>query len=650
MKRLALGAVVSVIAVMGSVIGLTALPSGATSSPPPPPQVSATTWTSAASVPQPASTGLNTLYGVSCTSSSFCAAVGNTAVTSGIAPLIEQWNGTKWSLVSAPAPSGADYSILGAVSCVGPSFCVAVGTNNSQSNLVEQWNGTSWTIVPSPTASGASFADLLGVSCASATFCVSVGEVTASSVSSAVALQWNGTAWSTMTIAGPSGATQSQLHSVTCLSTSWCVAAGDTSVTGSTGSLIETWNGTSWSIAPTPNTAAGTTDTLYSVSCAGFGFCVATGNTFNGQIYQTLIETWNGATWSLTSSPDPSTTATATLEGVDCFSATTCTALGRTGPAGFGSTLAENWNGTSWSVVPTPNQGSNGTEFYGVSCITNWACVGVGDTNIGSDVQEPYAASAPIARSGYRFVASDGGVFTEPSTAPFMGSLGGQQLNAPIVGMAMMPAGDGYYLVAADGGVFTFGTAQFYGSAGNIHLNKPIVGMAVTPDGGGYWLVASDGGIFSYGDAQFYGSTGNIVLNKPIVGMAATPDGKGYYLVASDGGIFAKGDAVFAGSTGNLVLNKPVVGMAVTTGGGYYLVATDGGIFTFPNVGGPPFEGSTGNLTLNKPVIGMTAVSNGYYLGAADGGIFTFPNTGGPPFLGSQGGTVLNKPIVGIAS
>ena len=51
----------------------------------------------------------------------------------------------------------------------------------------------------------------------------------------------------------------------------------------------------------------------------------------------------------------------------------------------------------------------------------------------------------------------------------------------------------------------------FYGSMGGQHLNKPIVGMAATPDGGGYWLVASDGGIFTFGDARFYGSTGGII-------------------------------------------------------------------------------------------------------------------------------------------
>ena len=53
-------------------------------------------------------------------------------------------------------------------------------------------------------------------------------------------------------------------------------------------------------------------------------------------------------------------------------------------------------------------------------------------------------------------------------------------------------------LSARDGGVFAYGTAQFAGSMGGQRLNAPVVGMAATPDGGGYWLVAADGGVFSF--------------------------------------------------------------------------------------------------------------------------------------------------------
>ncbi len=244
---------------------------------------------------------------------------------------------------------------------------------------------------------------------------------------------------------------------------------------------------------------------------------------------------------------------------------------------------------------------------------------------------------------GYRLVAADGGIFSFCQS--FLGSMGGQHLNAPMVGLAETPGATGYWEVASDGGIFSYGDARFYGSTGSIHLNKPIVGMAATPDGGGYWLVASDGGIFSYGDARFYSSTGSIHLNKPIVGMAATPDGGGYWLVASDGGIFSYGDAAFYGSRGGQPLNKPIVGMASSASGhGYWLVASDGGIFTY---GDAPFEGSAGSLALAKPIVGMqgTPSGGGYQLVASDGGIFSY---GDAAFNGSTGGLALNAPIVAM--
>ncbi|HEX4162868.1 MAG TPA: choice-of-anchor Q domain-containing protein [Acidimicrobiales bacterium] len=247
----------------------------------------------------------------------------------------------------------------------------------------------------------------------------------------------------------------------------------------------------------------------------------------------------------------------------------------------------------------------------------------------------------------YWMVASDGGIFTFGGAA-FFGSMGGQHLNKPMVGMAAAPDGNGYWTVASDGGIFSFGpSAGFHGSTGSLHLNSPVVGMAATPDGQGYWLVASDGGIFAFGDAGFFGSMGGTHLNKPVVGMAAAAGG-GYWLVASDGGIFSFGPgAAFHGSAGSLHLNAPVVGMSATPdGGGYWTVASDGGIFNYGDAG---FFGSMGGTHLNKPVVGMAGspVGQGYWLAASDGGIFAF---GDAVFQGSMGAIPLNKPVVGIAS
>jgi hypothetical protein len=59
--------------------------------------------------------------------------------------------------------------------------------------------------------------------------------------------------------------------------------------------------------------------------------------------------------------------------------------------------------------------------------------------------------------------------------------------------------------VASDGGIFSFGDAPFLGSMGGQALDQPIVGMAAPPSGQGYWFVAQDGGIFAF-DVPFLGS------------------------------------------------------------------------------------------------------------------------------------------------
>jgi hypothetical protein len=178
--------------------------------------------------------------------------------------------------------------------------------------------------------------------------------------------------------------------------------------------------------------------------------------------------------------------------------------------------------------------------------------------------------------TGYWISAPNGGVGAFGS-AQSLGSMVGQHLNAPIVGIASSPDGLGYWLVGADGGVFSFGDASFLGSMGGQHLNAPIVGIASSPDGLGYWLVASDGGVFSFGDASYYGSLGNVELNRPVVGLTPTADGHGYWLVGADGGVFAEGDAPFDGTIAGSPNPVSVIALLILPAGtGYQLVDADG--------------------------------------------------------------------------
>ena len=211
---------------------------------------------------------------------------------------------------------------------------------------------------------------------------------------------------------------------------------------------------------------------------------------------------------------------------------------------------------------------------------------------------------SPQYKMGYRFVASDGGVFSF-GTYPFCGSTGDAGTGHRVVGMASTPDRAGYWLADADGGVYAFGDATFYGSMAGGPLQAPIVGIVAAPFGNGYWLVASDGGVFAFGSSYFYGSMGGTPLNRPIVGMAASPFGNGYWLVASDGGVFAFGSSYFYGSMGASPLNQPIVGIASgPLALGYWLVAADGGVFAF---GGARYYGSMGDAAVNHAIVGISS-------------------------------------------
>ena len=48
--------------------------------------------------------------------------------------------------------------------------------------------------------------------------------------------------------------------------------------------------------------------------------------------------------------------------------------------------------------------------------------------------------------------------------APFLGSLGGVALSAPIVAVTPSAQGVGYYLLGADSAVYAFGAARYLGA------------------------------------------------------------------------------------------------------------------------------------------------------------------------------------------
>lgn len=310
--------------------------------------------------------------GISCVSLDFCMVVGAQTQGATTSTLIESWDGTNWSTVASPNAPGSDSQLTG-ISCSSATDCVAVGWFNngdlSNQTLIEAWDGVAWTIVAGPTP-GYPEMTLAGVSCADSTDCVAVGSYSPNDVNGYTLVEsWNGTIWSI--ISSPNvnpGYDNDSLAGVSCTSSSNCVAVG-TDATGSPNPpLIESWNGTMWSLDTVPSTNGD----LDGVSCGVPSACTAVG--INNNTGQPLIEGWNGSQWSATTAPLPNgrLPSMSVLNGVSCPSVDDCVAVGYFHPhrkKPLTETLVDTWNGTSWSFVPSPNPSSDFNDLLAASCL-----------------------------------------------------------------------------------------------------------------------------------------------------------------------------------------------------------------------------------------------------------------------------------------
>src|SRR6266700_3094663 len=160
-----------------------------------------------------------------------------------LAPAVAQ--AAAWSVVASPNATPGNNE-LHAVASISANDVWAVGTSENtlgnDQTLILHWDGTVWSIVASPTT-GMVEGNLLGVAAVATNDEWAVGSFrNAGGAFQTLTLHWDGTAWSIVPSPSPDGAFN-DLFSVAAFSTSDVWAVGDSG----SGTLIEQWNGSSWS-------------------------------------------------------------------------------------------------------------------------------------------------------------------------------------------------------------------------------------------------------------------------------------------------------------------------------------------------------------------------------------------------------------------
>ncbi len=350
------------LSLMGGMVGGVATASSADSATP--------TWTQK-SLSWPSSWSGAQFNGVSCVSATSCIAVGSYVVGSPnpeAFPLIGSLSGSQWTLTPLPLPPGVangTSATLNSVSCSSNVACVAVGTAGS-AGFAETLSGSAWT----PTTSfgpGPTPTVLSSVSCTSATWCVAVGYYTNSLQPDIVT--FNGTSWTSSGLSPLGG----QLASVSCASPTFCIAVGSGEALGPPVTLA--YNGSSWSQVSLPLTntiARGVTFT--GVSCSSTSQCVVVGYYYAGQngdpedpapVYQGLVETLSGSTWTPSTPP-----FTSTLTALSCTSNSSCSGIDDSVP------VVE--SGSTWRMVQLSPETLGATSYPQTVSCTSASCVAVG--------------------------------------------------------------------------------------------------------------------------------------------------------------------------------------------------------------------------------------------------------------------------------
>jgi hypothetical protein len=404
----------------------------------------------------------NILQGVAADASDDAWAVGYlTDGTGKNQPLIEHWDGSTWSQSTSPSVDAGGGQLSG-VAARSPNDVWAVGQVtvldahnqfDGQSPLIEHWNGSIWTVVtsaaiPAPSAGGSTYNALSAVAALAPNNVWAVGEDNApgtggpgqSSGIQALVEHWDGVHWS-LVPAASSNSNGNALTGIAAISSSdiWAVGSGAPSRPQGcgigSGATIEHWDGVRWTSisVPQPSGSPQQEFSLASVAAVATNNVWAVGGVlsyYRGQssAFSPVIEHWNGSAWSTVSGPSNGTVAG--LTGVAATATGSPVAVGQTEAAnGPATTLVEQYSSGVWAVVDSPSPGTLANELKGIAASSSTDIWAVGDSAGGTLVEHwngsawgyylsPNGAPADVTLNGVAARASNDAwaVGTAPGT------------------------------------------------------------------------------------------------------------------------------------------------------------------------------------------------------------------------------------------
>jgi len=308
----------------------------------------------------------------------------------------------------------------------------AVGTH-APGTIGLHFDGTTWTDVRMALSNTA---DMTGVSVLAPNDVWAVGSAFDVSTQhfSSVIQHFNGKKW--VLVPHPFGGGGDQLFAIKAIARNDVIAVGESNSDRQKPlPLIEHFNGTQWTVVAAPPLKPGQTQTLRNIAASSHNDVWITG--LDGPVFRAAILHFDGRKLSNVAFPN---LAHADLGGIAAIAPNDAWVVGGQASGSVGqSTLAAHWDGTQWTIVPSPNATSN-DALGAVSAISSTDVWAAGCGICGSD-----AGQGSIIVEHW-----DGSQWTLNSV--------------PLIGTGDIP---GSILALPSGDVFVAGTVSGQGSFAN---------------------------------------------------------------------------------------------------------------------------------------------------------------------------------------